>query len=387
MRLRNLGKLLFYFFFIILLLASFFGGAIADRLFVIKPLDVVYKKIGLEWPDKKSAKKAYSQNFSVADVADKVSPSVVTVSVETRARRILEISPFGGFRSRIEGGSPQDIGSGFVVSEEGLIVTNKHVVSDAAASYKVITSDDKEYEVKSISRDPSNDLAILKIEASDLRPVELGSSSDLRVGQSVIAIGTALGEFRHTVTVGVISGLGRGITAGSMYEGFVEELDGVIQTDAAINPGNSGGPLLDGRGRVIGISVAVAQAAENIGFAIPVDTVKDALSSFDKTGSFASKPYLGVSYQMVSKQTALLNDVPAGAYVVEVMEESPAEGAGIESEDIITEFDSKKLDDGVDLSELIEEKNAGDEVLIVVWRGDGREGEKVELKVTLSGSE
>ncbi|TSC53199.1 MAG: protease, partial [Microgenomates group bacterium LiPW_16] len=167
----------------------------------------------------------------------------------------------------------QDIGTGFIILADGMIVTNKHVVADTSAKYRVITKDDKTYEVVKIYRDPVNDLAILKIEATGLKPVEMGDSSKLKVGQFVIAIGTALGEFRNTVTTGVISGLGRGITAGSPFEGYVERLDNVIQTDAAINPGNSGGPLLNSAGQVIGVNIAVAASGQNIGFAIPINVI------------------------------------------------------------------------------------------------------------------
>jgi len=248
----------------VVLIASALGGALADRLFVIKPLDSLVAR-----QDAKGLRvgtieqKVLNEESIVTEVAQRVSPSVVTVAIEEPQRRILEFNPFGGgFRSRIEGGQPQDIGTGFIVAADGLIITNKHVVSDTEASYKVITSDNQEYEVQKISRDPSNDLAVLKIDPSAgsgkaLQPVELGDSENLKVGQFAIAIGTALGEFRSTVTTGVISGLGRGITAGSSFEGFVERLDDVIQTDAAINPGNSGGPLLNSAGQVIGVNVAV----------------------------------------------------------------------------------------------------------------------------------
>ena len=358
------------------------GGALADRIFVFKPLDTITERKGQSFRVGDSIQqRVLTEESVVTNVADQVSPSVVTVSIETPQRRILELSPFGGLRSRLEGGQPQDIGSGFIVTEDGLVVTNKHVVSQADAKYKVITSDDKEYEVQSINRDPSNDLAVIRINANGLKPVELGDSGNLKVGQFVIAIGTALGEFRHTVTTGVISGLGRGITAGSSYEGFVEKLDDVIQTDAAINPGNSGGPLLNSAGQVIGVNVAVASGAENIGFAIPVDVLKDALSQFNETGSFASKPFLGVSYQMISMQTAILNDVPQGAYVVDVIEGSPAEMAGIEVDDIITKMDGESVseEDG-GLAELISKKKAGQNVNIEIWRN----GETHQVSTTLS---
>ncbi len=362
------------------LLASIVGGAIADRLFVFKPLDLLIPRqeagfrLGLE-------QKIVKEESVVIDVVEKTSSSAVTVSIETPARRILEFSPFGGFSSRIEGGSPQDIGSGFVVSEDGLIITNKHVVADTSARYKVIDKDGKEHSVIQISRDPSNDIAILKIETTELTPVELGNSEDLKVGQFVIAIGTALGNLRHTVTTGVISGLGRGITAGSAFRGYVEILDDVIQTDAAINPGNSGGPLLNSAGQVIGVNVAVAQGAENIGFAIPINVVKTGLAQFEATGKFASRPYLGVEYQMISKRVAILNNVPEGAYVVNVILSSPAEAAGIAPNDIIVKFDKTEVkEEKGGLAEAISKKKPGDIVSIEIWRNE----ETLTLSTTLS---
>jgi serine protease Do len=366
----------------VVLLVAATGGALADRIFVIKPLNYLFPKDASGFRIGNTLEqKVLTEESVVIDVASEASPSVVTVSVEQPERTVLEFSPFGGFRSRVEEGQSQDIGSGFIVDEKGLVITNKHVVSDTSASYKVITKDGEDYEVALISRDPSNDIAVLKIEATDLNPLELGSSEDLQVGQFVIAIGTALGEFRHTVTTGVISGLGRGITAGSVYEGYVEKLDDVIQTDAAINPGNSGGPLLNSAGQVIGVNVAVASGAENIGFAIPIDTVKQALGEFEKTGSFISKPYLGVEYQMVSKQAAILNDVPQGAYVVNVIEGSPAETAGIQAGDIVTKIGKEDItESGKDLRSVISEKSAGQEVSIEIWR----DGDVINLTVKLS---
>ena len=179
----------------------------------------------------------------------------------------------------------------------------------------------------------------------------------------------------------MISGLGRGITAGSSFEGFVERLDDVIQTDAAINPGNSGGPLLNSAGQVIGVNVAVAQGAENIGFAIPINLVKDALTQFEKTGKFASKPFLGVQYQMVDEETAILNKVVQGAYVVEVVGNSPAAKAGIVAGDIITKFDGEDVrDTNGGLADLISKKKAGQTVMLEVWR----DGETKTLSATLS---
>lgn len=323
--------------------------------------------------------KVVQEESAVIDVVDRASPSVVTVSVETPKRRVLDFSPFGGQGLRIEGGQQQDIGTGFVVGANGLIVTNKHVVSNSSLKYKVITKDNREYEAKQISRDPSNDLAIIKIDAGDLKPLDLGDSSNLKVGQFVIAIGTALGQFRDTVTTGVVSGLGRGISAGDPFQGAAEQLDNVIQTDAAINPGNSGGPLLNSSGQAIGINVAVAQGAQNIGFALPINTVKSALSQFGANGKFPSKAFLGVQYQMVSAQAAILNNVPPGAYVVEVVSGSAADRAGVKVDDIIVELDGQKLTEDNNLASVINNKKAGDEIKIRLYR----DGKTIDLSATL----
>lgn len=330
-----------------------------------------------------TTQKVVSEESVVIDVVDKVSASVVTVSAQLPARRVTQFNPFGGFSSRMEGGQPQDIGSGFVVSTDGLIVTNKHVVSDTNATYKVITKDGKEFQVEKISRDPSNDIAIIKINptGTTLTPIELGDSSNLKVGQLAIAIGTALGQFRASVTTGVVSGLGRGISAGSPLEGYVEQLDNVIQTDAAINPGNSGGPLLNSAAQVIGINVAVAQGAQNIGFAIPINVVKEALNQFNKNGKFASKAFLGVQYQMISRQSALLNNVPQGALVTDVVENSPAEKAGIKVDDIVTKVDGAEINEGNGgLAPALAKKQAGDIVKLTIWR----DNDTIEVRATLS---
>jgi S1-C subfamily serine protease len=370
----------------IVLTASVFGGAISDRLFGYKILDRFFPRQEDSPLPSIANQRILTEESVVIEVAEKVSPSVVTVGV-TKTQRVIDLfsgDPFGFFgepstrEERIE----QDIGSGFVIDEQGLIVTNKHVVSDLQAKYRVITNDDKEYEVEKIYRDPTNDLAILKISpsAEGLKPVELGSSDGLKVGQFVIAIGTALGEFRHTVTTGVISGLGRGISAGSPFEGYVERLDNVIQTDAAINPGNSGGPLLNSAGQVIGVNVAVAAQGENVGFAIPIDIAREVIQNFNQTGQF-SRPFIGVRYRMISQDLALLNEVPQGAYVVEVINESPAEKGGIKPGDIITEFDGqmvKEKDGG--LAKLISTKKIGDKIQLTVWRDGKEKGLEIRLE-------
>ncbi|HLC94792.1 MAG TPA: trypsin-like peptidase domain-containing protein [Patescibacteria group bacterium] len=319
-------------------------------------------------------------------------PSVVTIGISkvTSSRDFFEIdpsSPFSPFR-RIPGREEkieENIGSGFIVSGDGLIVTNKHVVADTDATYKVLTNDDKQYTVEKIYRDPLNDLAILCISANGLKPLPLGDSANLKLGQMVVAIGTPLGEFKNSVTSGIISGLGRGITAGSPFENYVERLDNVIQTDAAISPGNSGGPLVNLSGQAIGVNAAISQEGQNIGFAIPINIVKELIKNFNEAGGKIVHPFLGVRYKMIDRQTAILNDIPEGAYIISVVEDSPAAQAEIQEEDIITEFDGQKIkgDDDQTLQKLISQKKVGDRVRLTIWR----DGKTMEKTVTLENFE
>ncbi|MBI3385684.1 trypsin-like peptidase domain-containing protein [Candidatus Gottesmanbacteria bacterium] len=329
--------------------------------------------------------KVVSEESLVIDVVKKASPSVVTVGISKTARSqdLFQIDPFSPFspftpRQSAPRKIEQDIGSGFIVTSDGLIVTNKHVVSDAQATYRVFTQDGKTYDVEKIYRDPANDVAIVKISATGLKPIDMGDSSTIQVGQMAIAIGTALGEFRNTVTVGVVSGVGRGISAGSPFEGYVEKLDNVIQTDAAINPGNSGGPLLNSNGQVVGVNTALAQEGQNIGFAIPVNVIKDALTNFNATGQF-NRPFLGVEYRMVTRQIAVFNDVPEGAYVISVVDGSPAAKAGIKADDIIAKMNGEKVTESNDLAKIISKKKIGDTLAISL----DRDGKEVNVTVTL----
>lgn len=333
--------------------------------------------------------KIVTEESVVTDAVKKVGPSVVTVVEEsTLGSRSFEFGPFSIFGLPSERGESQqqNIGSGFIVSADGFIITSKHVVSDIGAKYKILTVNDKKYDVLKIFRDPLNDVAILKVDQKQhpqepLKPVVLGDSSSLVVGQFVIAIGTALGEFRNTVTTGVISGLGRGITAGSQFQGYVERLDNVIQTDAAINPGNSGGPLLNSKAQVIGVNTAVAQSGQNIGFALPINIIKESLKNFNATGQF-NRPYLGVAYKVISREIALFNEVAEGAYVLDVVEDSPAEKAGIEKGDIITKIDNQRIQKGNELAVIISKKKVGDKVSIDIFR----DGKTINVNVTLSSA-
>lgn len=347
--------------------------------------------------------KIVSEESITIDIVKRAGPSVVTVAEESVPRSNLnspfDFDPFFGFEFPIDPGfrpypnipdrqsaQPRNIGSGFIISVDGLIVTNKHVVSEMGANYQIITNNDKKYRVQKIYRDPLNDVAILKIEPSEnsgviLKPVDLGDSSKLQVGQYVVAIGTALGEFRNTVTTGVVSGLGRGITAGSPFEGFAEKLDNVIQTSAAINPGNSGGPLFNSAGQVIGVNTAVSESGQNIGFAIPINVVKDSLNNFNQTGQF-ERAYLGVAYKMISRDIAILNDLPEGAYIQSVIESSPADKAGILVQDIIISIDGQRIDADHQLSSIIGKKKVGDKIGISLYR----DGKTMDIEVTLDST-
>ena len=360
----------------LVIIVAVLGGAISDRLFGYRILDKYFAKRATP-EGTVIERKILNEESVIIDVVEKATPSVVTIGIK-KTKTVFDpfqdfFDPFGFFNypkrsqpqeQKIE----QNIATGFIVGKDGLIITNKHVVSDTEAKYKVLTNDKKEYEVRRVYRDPVNDLALLKIDASGLKPLELGDSLKLKVGQLVIAIGTPLGEFPNSVTKGIISGLGRGISAGSYYEGYVERLDNVIQTDAAINPGNSGGPLLNSAGQVIGINVAMASDAQNIGFAIPVNVVKEMIENFNKTGQF-SQPFLGIRYRMITKQEAILKEWVEGAGVVEVIKDSPAEKGGIEVGDIITKIDGQKLGekDG-ELAQIVASKKVGQRITVTVWR-------------------
>lgn len=366
---------------------SLIGGVVIDRRIKLTFIDKWFASSG-NIPKQIVQQNVFKEESGVIDVVEKVGPSVVTVGIK-KTQTVASpfdnyFDPFGMFNIPQQQSTTQnieqDIGSGFIISKDGLIVTNKHVVGDTSASYRVFTKENKLYEVEKIYRDPTNDMAILKITApsSELQPVDLGDSKELKVGQFVIAIGTALGEFRNTVTTGVISGLGRGITAGSPFEGS-ESLDNVIQTDAAINPGNSGGPLLNSAGQVIGVNVAVAQGAQGIGFALPINIVKESIDNFNQTGQF-SRPYLGVQYRMIDQKEAVAKGWVEGAGVVEVVVSSPAEKAGILQGDIITKINGQQLNADNPLFKVVGKLKVGDLVEVTVWREGKEEKFKVKLE-------
>ena len=337
----------------------------------------------------------FSQESFVVGAVKKTNPAVVSIVISKQVPKYETYidpnqNPFGdlfpGFNFSIpqyrqNGTEKKDIGggSGFFISGDGLIVTNKHVVAERDAEYTVFTNDGKKHTAKVIDRDPILDIALIKIEGTGFPYLTLGNSDSLEVGQSVIAIGNALGEYRNTVSVGVISGLARSITAGD-NSGHTEVLDHVIQTDAAINPGNSGGPLLDLSGKVIGVNVAIAQDSQSIGFALPVNSIKGAVESVKATGKIV-RPYLGVRYIAVNPEIKEKNNltVDYGVLVKQgatqsdlaVIPGSPADKAGIVENDIILEVDGVKLDENTGLASVIRQKKIGQVInLKILHRGE-----------------
>ncbi len=351
-----------------------------------------------------------SDESRVVAAVNKANPAVVSIVI-TKDVPIIEqyvpqspMNPFNDFfggnmfspfsfgmpQYRQNGTQKQEVGggSGFLVSPDGLIITNQHVVSDNNAEYTVFLNDGTKYNAKVLARDSASDLAVIKIDASNLRYLDFANSDELKVGQTVIAIGNALGEFRNTVSVGVISGLSRSITAGD-GQGQSEQLEGVIQTDAAINPGNSGGPLLNISGQVIGVNVAIASGSENIGFALPANLAKDTTNSVKETGKIV-RPYIGVRYTDITPGLVAKNNlsVDYGALVIRgsspdelaVVPGSPADKAGIKEGDIILEVDSKKLTSKASLASVIRQHKVGDSLTLKMLS----QGQEKTVTVTLA---
>ncbi|MCS7200680.1 MAG: trypsin-like peptidase domain-containing protein [Patescibacteria group bacterium] len=264
-------------------------------------------------------------------------------------------------------------GTGFIVSPDGLIVTNKHVVSDREAEYTVYLSNGKKYTAKVLAVHPVDDLALIKINANNLPVLKLGDSDRIKLGQFVLAIGNALAEFQNTVSFGVVSGLKRSITA-SDESGNIERLDDLIQTDAAINFGNSGGPLINLQGEVIGVNTAIAGGAENIGFAIPVNRAKKMIEEFNRKGKI-EVPFLGVYYMLVNDEIQKKFDLPVnyGAFIYRdkesaIVPNSPAEKAGLRNRDIILEIDNEKITPQNNLAQIVSRKNIGQRISLKVLR-------------------
>jgi S1-C subfamily serine protease len=342
----------------------------------------------------------FSQESFVVNAVKKTNPAVISIVISKNVPKYEaytdpnnRYNPFGDMfggipnfffnipQYRQNGTEKKEVGSGsgFLVSADGLIVTNKHVVDQKDVEYTVFTNDGKKHSAKVIARDPVLDIALIKIDGSNYAYLDLGNSDSLQIGQSAIAIGNALGEFRNTVSVGVISGLARSITAGDNL-GNSETLDQVIQTDAAINPGNSGGPLLNLSGQVIGVNVAIVQGSQNIGFALPINSIKGAINSVKTTGKIV-RPYLGIRYVTINEQMKEKNNLSVDYGVIvkggtdknelAVIPGSPADKAGIVENDIILEVNGVKLDEKNSLASIIRQKNIGEIIsLKILHKGD-----------------
>lgn len=398
----------FHLLILIVLVSSVFGflaGAISGHYFYggeakdyLSKLNTIFLK-----PQAKVEKEYVpqtSQEESVINVVKDFSPAVVSIVI-TKDVPIMEeyyTNPFQDFGLPLQlqipqyrqlGTQKQEIGggTGFIISEEGMILTNKHVVVDTEADYTVFTNDGKSYPAKILARDSVQDLAIIKIDREKLIGskgefsfknfpiVKLGDSDKIQMGQTVIAIGNALGEFRNTVSVGVVSGLSRTITASG--GGMSETIEDVIQTDTAINKGNSGGPLLNLKGEVIGINTAMVEQAQSIGFSIPINKAKRDIEQIKKTGKI-TYPFLGVRYILITEKIQKENNLGAsqGAWITKgenneeaISSGSAAEKAGLKEKDIILEFNGEKITTDNSLAKIIQKYNPEDKISLKILRG------------------
>ncbi len=318
-----------------------------------------------------------SESQLISDIARNTGPSVVSINVTAS----------GGTTMFGQESVQQGAGTGFIISADGVVVTNRHVVPQGTSSVSVILSDGTQLDnVEVIGRTSENDsldIAFLKIKdkkGKTLTPIKLGDSSKVRVGDKVIAIGNALGQFQNTVTSGIISGYGRSVEAGDDSGSSSETLQNLFQTDTAINRGNSGGPLMNMGGEVIGINTAVAGNAENIGFAIPINDVKGLIKSVLEQGKLL-RPYLGVRYISLTDDIAYQYNLNTkrGAYLAPgrtgqpvVVSGSPAEKAGLKEKDIIVKINDTPIDENNSLTSVLGRLSVGDKVSITVVR-DGKE--------------
>ena len=354
-------------------------------------------------PEKPGSAVVANEDMSLSEMVKKVSPAVVSIVISKEVSQVpvndFFFNPFGfdfggnGSSSGNDANAPKEkkqvgSGSGFIITSDGLIVTNRHVVEDTGATYAAVLSDGTKHEAKVLARDTAIDLALIKIDGKDFPTLELGNSDNLELGQTVVAIGNALGEFSNSVTRGIVSGINRRITAGGAMSGS-EVIDQAIQTDAAINPGNSGGPLLSLDGKVIGVNTAVSQQGQSVGFAIPINVAKQSIESVKKTGRIV-RPYLGVRYVLINADMAKQNQLPVsyGALVsrgtsagqLAVIPGSPADKAGLVENDILLEADGVKIDEDHTLVSAIVKKQVGDTLTFKVYH----KGENKTVKVVLS---
>jgi len=333
----------------------------------------------------------------IIDIAKRVCPAVITIVISRDLPKVegFYFLPYGGQQfavPKIHGNKKEKTkiggGSGFIVSPDGYVITSNHVVAERDADYTVIYEPNKTYPAKVISRDPISDVAILKIQVKGFPYVEMGDSDKIDLGETVIAIGNALGEFHDTVSTGVVSGLSRYISASSGLSRQTEMLRGLIQTDAAINPGNSGGPLVNIEGKAIGVNTATIMGAQNIGFAIPINYVKKDLEEVKKYGKI-KRPFIGLKYIILNKEISQKDRLPVdyGALIVrEVLGESAvipggaAEKAGLKEFDIILECQKEKITEENPLSHILQKSKVGQEIFLKVLRTKKEINIKVKLE-------
>ena len=396
--------------FLIILISFIFGGigGIFTGSYFYSRVEDYLKKLNIQIPQVEKEtiiEKEYvpetSQEEKTINVVKEASPSVVSIII-TKDLPVVEqfyYNPLKEFEEffgplglefevpqyQEKGTEKKEIGggTGFIISEDGMILTNRHVVLDKEADYTVLTNEGQKYPAKVLARDPIKDLAVIKVESEKkFEPLKLGDSDKLQPGQTVIAIGNALGEFRNTVSAGVVSGLKRTVAASG--GGQTEVLENVIQTDAAINLGNSGGPLLNLQGEVIGVNVAVAQVAENIGFAIPINEAKKDIEQVKTLGKIVY-PFLGIYYIVITPELKEKFNLPVdygawigrnekGEYTEEaIFSNSAAEKIGLKRDDIILEFDGKKITSENPLAKIILGYNPGDKISLKVLRDNKEE--------------
>ncbi len=403
-------KQVFWFLILVIFTSSVFGflaGAVSGSYFYWEIKDFFSRldiEIASPFKNDQEEQPLYTfQEQAIVNVVKKVSPAVVSIII-TKDLPVLEqyyISPFEEFffepffdfqtpQYRQKGTEKKEIGggTGFIVSEDGMVLTNKHVVLDDDADYTIVVSDGRQFPAEVLAKDPLQDLAILKIDQTktitdngevsfeSFSKVELGDSDKIQIGQTAIAIGYVLGRYQNTVSVGIISGLGRTIEASS--GSFVEILEDIIQTDAAINKGNSGGPLLNSKGQVIGINTAIDLEGQSVGFAIPINKAKRDIEQVKSTGKIVY-PFLGVRYTLLTKEVQQENDLPVdyGAWIIggskgesAIFPGSTAEEAGLKEGDIILEFNDEKITIQNTLAKIIMKFTPGDEVNLKILSGE-----------------
>jgi len=336
------------------------------------------------------------QKSPIVELAKKVCPAVITIVISRDLPKIegFYSFPFGEHQfiiPQIGKGKKEKTkiggGSGFIVSSDGYIMTCSHVVGDPEADYTVILDPKHKYPAKILAKDSLIDIAILKIDGKNLPYLELGDSSQIELGETVVAIGNPLGEFEDTLSAGIISGLSRKITAYGGLPMRATSLRGLIQTDAAINPGNSGGPLVNIEGKPIGINTAIVMGAQNIGFAIPINYARKTLEEVLKYGKI-QRPFLGIRYFVLNKEISQANKLPVdyGALIVRenlgekaIVKNSAADKTGLKEYDIILELNGEKINEENPLTDILQKYKIGEEISLKILR----EGKEMNAKLKL----